>query len=74
MELSQCPPASIPLPYAHTDKEAIEVLLAVLVANFTFALTEKPIVWNVAGVRYPTVGWESNKAEMPMRVQVYRLD
>ena len=54
-----------------TDRLSPEVLLAVVVANFTFDLTEKPIVWNVAGVRYPTVGWESNKAEMPMNVRLY---
>lgn len=57
-----------------TDQLSPEVLLAVLLANFTFELTEKPIVWNVAGVRYPTVGWESNKAEMPMNVRLYRPD
>ncbi|KZT68913.1 hypothetical protein DAEQUDRAFT_727339 [Daedalea quercina L-15889] len=50
----------------------MKVLLAVLVTNFTFESTDKPIVWNVAGVRYPTVGWESNRAEMPLAVRALR--
>lgn len=54
------------------DHRIIEVVLAVLLASFTFELTEEPIVWNVAAVRYPTVGRESNQAEMPMKVRKYR--
>lgn len=46
----------------------LKVVLSVLLCTFTFELTEKMIFWNVASVRYPTVGREGNRAEMPMRV------
>ncbi|GBE84055.1 Docosahexaenoic acid omega-hydroxylase CYP4F3 [Sparassis crispa] len=49
-----------------------EVVLAVLVPKFTFELTAKPIVWNMAPVRYPTVGKESVKAEMPLKVGLFK--
>lgn len=42
-----------------------------LVSTFTFELTGKPIEWNVGTVTYPTVGKESNKAELPLRVGIY---
>lgn len=43
-------------------------MLSVLLANFKFELTDKPIVWNNAGVAYPTVGKESKKPEMPLKL------
>ena len=43
-----------------------------LLTSFTFDLTEKPIVWNVAAVRYPTVGEESTKPEMPLKIGIYK--
>ncbi|KAI0955822.1 hypothetical protein AcV7_006385 [Taiwanofungus camphoratus] len=46
----------------------MKVVLSVLLSNFTFELTEKPIEWNVATVRYPTVGKESNVSQMPLKV------
>ncbi|KAI0925941.1 hypothetical protein AcV5_008533 [Taiwanofungus camphoratus] len=39
--------------------------LSVLLSNFTFNLT---IVWNVANVKYPAVGKESNDPKMPLEV------
>ena len=40
-----------------------------LVSNFKFELPkDKDIVWNIAGVRYPTVGYENSKPEMPLKV------
>ncbi|TFY62064.1 hypothetical protein EVJ58_g4113 [Rhodofomes roseus] len=50
----------------------MKVVLAVLLTHFTFDLTEKPIVWNVAAIRYPTVGKESTRPEMPLKVGIYR--
>ncbi|CCM06147.1 uncharacterized protein FIBRA_09620 [Fibroporia radiculosa] len=50
----------------------MKVVLSVLLANFTFELTDKPIVWNAAGVRYPTVGSVSNKPQMPLKVRLYQ--
>ncbi|EPS94486.1 hypothetical protein FOMPIDRAFT_40741 [Fomitopsis schrenkii] len=41
------------------------------VQTFKFDMAnDKPIVWNVASVRYPTVGRESNAPEMPMKVSM----
>ena len=51
---------------------AAEIVLSVLLTCFTFNLTDKPIVWNVAAVRYPTVGYESTKPEMPLKVGIYK--
>ncbi|KAI0917649.1 hypothetical protein AcW1_010348 [Taiwanofungus camphoratus] len=48
----------------------LKVVLAVLLSTFTFELTDKPIVWNVAGVWYPTVGKESNEPSMPLKVRL----
>ncbi|CCM00988.1 uncharacterized protein FIBRA_03036 [Fibroporia radiculosa] len=50
----------------------MKVVLSVLLTNFTFELTGKPIVWNVAGVRYPTVGSVSNRPQMPLKVRLYQ--
>ncbi|CCM05747.1 uncharacterized protein FIBRA_07979 [Fibroporia radiculosa] len=49
----------------------MKVVLSVLLPNFTFELTDKPIVWNAAGVRYPTVGSVSNRPQMPLKVRLY---
>ncbi|KAI0806598.1 cytochrome P450 [Fomes fomentarius] len=46
----------------------LKVMLSVLLANFKFELTDKPIVWNNAGVAYPTIGKESKKPEMPLKL------
>ncbi|KAH9928315.1 cytochrome P450 monooxygenase [Fomitopsis serialis] len=48
----------------------MKVILSVLLSTFKFELTDKPVVWNVASVRYPTVGTGSNYAEMPMKVSL----
>ena len=57
---------------ANTPIARAEVVLAVLIANFTFGLGSKEIVWNNAGVAYPTVGKESKIPEMPLKVSVIR--
>lgn len=46
-----------------------EVVLAVLLPKFSFELTDKPIVWNSSAVNYPTMGEESTKPEMLLRVK-----
>ncbi|KAI0930907.1 hypothetical protein AcV7_004962 [Taiwanofungus camphoratus] len=51
----------------------IKVILSVLLSTFTFELTEKPIVWNVAGIWYPTVGKESNEPQMPLKVAMLKV-
>ena len=49
-----------------------EVVLSLLLSNFKFDLSDKPIVWNNAGVAYPTVGRDSRKPEMPLKVSVIK--
>ena len=39
-----------------------------LLLTFKFEMSDKLIVWNVAPVRYPTVGRESKVPQMPMKV------
>ena len=53
------------------DRHA-EVVLSVLVSNFTFELSNKPIAWNVGGVMYPTAGKESARPELPLKVGLYK--
>ncbi|KAH9936146.1 cytochrome P450 [Fomitopsis serialis] len=50
----------------------MKVVLSVLLTTFTFELPEKPVVWNVAGVWYPTVDKASSKPEMPLKVGLYK--
>ncbi|KAH9832025.1 cytochrome P450 [Rhodofomes roseus] len=50
----------------------MKVVLSVMLPSFTFQLSDKPIVWNVGGVWYPTVGRESNKPELPLKVGLYQ--
>ena len=65
----------MPAPSALTDRPPAcfntEVVLAMLVENFTFEVPQDlkaPIVWSVAGIQYPSVGYESEKGELPLRV------
>ncbi|OBZ67938.1 hypothetical protein A0H81_12339 [Grifola frondosa] len=46
----------------------MKVVLSLLLSNFTFELSDKPIVWNVAGVRYPTMGKDGRKPQMLLKV------
>ncbi|KAF7800123.1 hypothetical protein EIP86_011368 [Pleurotus ostreatoroseus] len=48
----------------------MKVVLAVLLRSFKFSLSGKDIVWNLAGVNYPTVGKTSSKPSMPLKVEV----
>lgn len=47
-----------------------EVVLSVLLDSFKFSMTDKctDIVWNMAGIRYPTVGKVSRDARFPMNI------
>ena len=65
--------------FEHTDKflpffflALIEVVLAVLIPTFKFELSNKEIYWNFTGVQYPTVGTESTKAEMFLRLSLLK--
>ncbi|KAI0668337.1 cytochrome P450 [Trametes maxima] len=46
----------------------MKVVLAMLIPAFKFELSDKTITWNVAGVVYPSVGKNSPKPEMPLKV------
>ena len=52
------------------SQSTTEVVLATLVSNFKFGLSNKPIVWNFAGVAYPTTNHESSKPEMTLKVSL----
>ena len=45
-----------------------EIVLSVLLTRFKFELTDNPIVWNASAVNYPTMGEESTKPEMVLRL------
>ncbi|TBU29268.1 cytochrome P450 [Dichomitus squalens] len=47
----------------------MKVVLAVLLPAFVFDLTEQPIVWNSGAVTYPTMGEESTRPEMLLKVK-----
>ncbi|TBU38509.1 cytochrome P450 [Dichomitus squalens] len=50
----------------------MKVILSTLLANFTFELSEKPIFWNVSAITFPSVGKESEKPEMWLKVGRYQ--
>ncbi|KAI0648564.1 cytochrome P450 [Trametes meyenii] len=49
----------------------MKVILCLLLSKFTFAPSDKPVVWNLSGIRFPTVG-EDIKASLPMKVSLYK--
>ena len=40
-----------------------------LLTSFSFELTDEAIVWNSAAVMYPTMGEDSTKPEMLLKVR-----
>ena len=46
----------------------------VLLQSFRFSPSKKSgeIIWNLAAVRYPTIGKDSMKAELPLKVDVLK--
>ena len=46
-----------------------EVILADLLASFRFSPAAKDIYWNMESVSYPTIGKDSNKPSLPMKVE-----
>lgn len=49
-----------------------EVVLSLLISKFTFEMSDKPIVWNISGIRFPTVGVDGTKPELPLKVSLYK--
>lgn len=54
------------------DRMSPEVVLAVLLRSFRFSPSEKEIVWNLAGVNYPTVGKYATKPSLPMKMEAIK--
>ncbi|TFY51166.1 hypothetical protein EVJ58_g10707 [Rhodofomes roseus] len=50
----------------------MKVVLAVMLTTFTFALTDKPILWTSANIMFPTVGRNAIRPELPLRVGLYK--
>ena len=48
-----------------------EVVLSLLISHFTFEMSDKHIVWNISGIRFPTVGVNGTKPELPLKVSLY---
>jgi len=46
----------------------LKAMLVILLNAFRFSATDKDIVWNLATVRYPTVGPNGMKPELPLMV------
>ena len=49
---------------------SVEVVLSTLVATFRFELSEKPFVWNTAGVAYPAAKTGDKNPEMYLKVSL----
>ena len=43
----------------------LEVVLIVLLGSFKFSAPSEEVVWNLAGVEYPTVGRDSHRSVSP---------
>ncbi|KAI0754297.1 cytochrome P450 [Daedaleopsis nitida] len=85
LEMSECrlpPPHTIhsrithhprphPRPRPTASPWLAEVVLCMLLARFTFAPADKRIIWNLSGVRFPTVAGGS-KPSMPLKVALYK--
>ncbi|PIL30684.1 cytochrome P450 [Ganoderma sinense ZZ0214-1] len=48
----------------------MKVVLCLLLSRFKFELSEKPFVWNFAGISYPSASYASSKPEMVLEVSV----
>ncbi|KAI0685940.1 cytochrome P450 [Cerioporus squamosus] len=57
--------ACIGFKFAQLD---MKVFLSILLENFAFELSDTPIRWNYAGIRFPTAG-SSEKPQLPVKVK-----
>lgn len=51
-------------------KTITEIVLYTLISAFKFEFSEKPIVWNFAGIPYPALSRQSSKPEMFLKVSL----
>ena len=59
-----------PLSHSLTICVFVEVVLFTLINAFQFELSEKPIVWNFAGIAYPAANKDSSRPVMELRVSL----
>ncbi|KAI9063759.1 cytochrome P450 [Trametes sanguinea] len=52
----------------------MRVVLASLLMNFTFELSDKPIHWNISAITFPSTGKDSLKPEMWLKVARYNTE
>lgn len=57
--------------YLKRDDDA-ETVLAVLLQRFTFEPSDHEIHWIPSPVIYPTVGQDRQRAQLPIRVGLYK--
>ena len=46
-----------------------EIILSLLLSNYSFVPTGKPVLWNLSAVVYPTMGSESEKPEVLLKIK-----
>ncbi|CDO70522.1 hypothetical protein BN946_scf184569.g65 [Trametes cinnabarina] len=70
--------ASIPGVYSNLgftfSQLEMKVILASLLTNFTFELSNKPIHWNISAITFPSTGKDSLKPEMGLKVGRYSAE
>lgn len=68
--MSCSPDAAFEFASNDENDNSVEVVLSTLISSFKISMPAngKDIIWNMAGVRYPTVG-ESVKPAFPMRME-----
>ncbi|OBZ67742.1 hypothetical protein A0H81_12348 [Grifola frondosa] len=50
----------------------MKVALCTLLSNFTFGLSDKPIVWNFGPVSFPSVGQYGGRPQLPVKVELLK--
>ncbi len=43
-----------------------------MISKLSFEMSDKSIVWNISGIRFPTVGVDGTKPELPLKVSLYK--
>ena len=47
-------------------------MLAILLSTYSFELSDKPVAWNLSPVVYPTMGEDSPKPELRLKVKLLK--
>ena len=54
------------------SRTCAEVILSLIISHFVLELSDKPIALNISGIRFPTVGVDGNKPELPLKMSLYK--